>query len=120
MCKLFIDENTELWETSSRSVRIQGMVTSIRLEHHFWIVLEEISIRDALTIPEMLNRLYDESLEVGHDINNFTSFLRVCAMRYIGLQLAGDIPQRKDISIASLDADAILRSEANRYRAAFQ
>ena len=41
-------------------------------------------------------------------------------MRYIGLQLAGDIPQRKNISIASLDADAILRSEANRYRAAFQ
>ena len=120
MCKLFIDANTELWETSSRSVRIQGMVTSIRLEHHFWIVLEEIALRDALTIPEMLNRLYDESLEVGHDINNFTSFLRVCAMRYIGLQLTGDIPQQKDISIASLDADAILRSEANRYRAAFQ
>ena len=118
MCKLFIDANTELWETSSRSVRIQGMVTSIRLEHHFWIVLEEIALRDALTIPEMLNRLYDESLEVGHDINNFTSFLRVCAMRYIGLQLVGDIPPDQAISIGSLDADTILRSEAERYRVA--
>lgn len=118
MCKLFINANTELWETSSRSVRIQGMVTSIRLEHHFWIVLEEIALRDALTIPEMLNRLYDESLEVGHDINNFTSFLRVCAMRYIGLQLVGDIPPDQAISIGSLDADTILRKEAERYRVA--
>ena len=49
MCKLFINANTELWETSSRSGRSQGMVTSIRLEHHFWIVLEEIALRDALT-----------------------------------------------------------------------
>jgi len=94
------------------------MVTSIRLEHHFWAVLEDIALRDSLTIPEMLNRLYNESLDAGHDINNFTSFLRVCAMRYIGLQLVGDIPQDKGISIASLNADNILRSEAERHRTA--
>jgi predicted DNA-binding ribbon-helix-helix protein len=118
MCKLFINADTALWESSSRSVRIQGMVTSIRLEYHFWSVLGEIAQRDSLTMPEMLNRLYSESLDAGHDIANFTSFLRVCAMRYIGLQLVGDIPPDQGISIRSLDADTILRSEAERYSAA--
>jgi len=120
MCKLFIDANTKLWDTSARSIRIQGMVTSIRLEFHFWKVLEEIAERDSLTIPEMINRLYSESIEAGHDLSNFTSFLRVCAIRFIGLQLAGDIPVEKDVSIASLDADVILRNEATRNRPLFQ
>ena len=120
MCKLFIDANTKLWDTSARSIRIQGMVTSIRLEFHFWKVLEEIAERDSLTIPEMINRLYSESIDAGHDLSNFTSFLRVCAIRFIGLQLAGDIPVEKNVLIASLDADAILRSEATRNRPLFQ
>ena len=63
MCKLFIEANTELWKPSTRSIRIQGMVTSIRLEFNFWMVLEEIATRDSLTIPEMLNRLYQEALD---------------------------------------------------------
>lgn len=119
MCKLFIEANTELWKPSTRSIRIQGMVTSIRLEFSFWMVLEEIAARDSLTIPEMLNRLYQESLDIGHDINNFTSFLRVCAMRFISLQLSGDIPIDKNVSIASLDAETILGLEDERNKNLF-
>ena len=119
MCKLFIDANTKLWETSARSIRIQGMVTSIKLEFHFWKVLEEIAERDSLTIPEMINRLYSESIDAGHDLSNFTSFLRVCAIRFIGLQLSGDIPVDKKISIASLDADTILGLEHQRNKSLF-
>ena len=119
MCKLFIEANTELWKPSTRSIRIQGMVTSIRLEFSFWMVLEEIAARDSLTIPEMLNRLYQEALDIGHDINNFTSFLRVCAMRFISLQLSGDIPTDKNVSIASLDAETILGLEDERNKNLF-
>ena len=60
MCKLLIDANTKLWEISARSIIIQGVVTSIKLEFHFWRVLEEIAERDPLTIPEMINRLYND------------------------------------------------------------
>ena len=119
MCKLFIEANTELWKPSTRSIRIQGMVTSIRLEFSFWMVLEEIAARDSLTIPEMLNSLYQEALDIGHDISNFTSFLRVCAMRFISLQLAGDIPTDKGVSIASLDAETILDLENQRNKPLF-
>ncbi len=117
MCKLFVGANTELWEKTSYSVRIKGLGTSVKLENLFWNVLQEVAQRDSLTVPEMLNRLYDESLEAGHDINNFTSFLRVCAMRYIELQLTGEIPSEKAISIASLDANSILAAEGARWRA---
>ena len=116
MCELFVNADQKLWVTSHKSVRIQGMVTSIRLENHFWIVLEEIATRDSLTLPEMLNRLYAECVEANHDVGNFSSFLRVCAMRYAALQITGDIPFDKEVSIASLDSGSILIREEARFR----
>lgn len=111
MCKLFIQANTDLWETTQRSLRINGMVTSIRLENTFWETLEEIAKRDNLTVPSLINRLFHESIDAGHDMGNFTSFLRVCCSRYFALQLKGHIPQDTSISILSLDADKILLEE---------
>lgn len=111
MCKLFIQADSNLWLSSTRSLRIDGMVTSVRLENNFWSTLEEIAQRDGMNIPQMITRLYHESIDAGHDLGNFTSFLRVCCMRYLALQLSGEIPQRPDISIASLDADQILARE---------
>ena len=43
-----------------------------------------------------------------HDLGNFTSFLRVCALRYLELQLSGGVPRDNRVPIASLDADRIL------------
>ena len=115
MCKLFIGASPDLWEATTRSLRIDGMVTSVRLERYFWRVLEEIASRDSLALPDMLSRLYSESIEAGHNLGNFTSFLRVCAMRYLGLQMSGEIPIQPEISIASLDADNILLNEAQSH-----
>ncbi|WP_067869088.1 ribbon-helix-helix domain-containing protein [Neptuniibacter marinus] len=111
MCKLFINANPELWKSSTRSLRIDGMVTSVRLENYFWSTLENIAQRDQMNIPQMLTRLYHESIDAGHDLGNFTSFLRVCCMRYIALQLTGDIPVDGEVSINTLDADSILMNE---------
>jgi predicted DNA-binding ribbon-helix-helix protein len=111
MCKLFIQADSNLWVSSTRSLRIDGMVTSVRLENYFWATLDEIAQRDGMNVPQMITRLYHESIDAGHDLGNFTSFLRVCCMRYLALQLSGEIPQRTDISIASLDADKILSRE---------
>lgn len=111
MCKLFINAEPELWKSSTRSLRIDGMVTSVRLENYFWSTLEAIAQRDDLNIPQMLTRLYHESIDAGHDLGNFTSFLRVCCMRYLALQLSGDIPTDKNIAIAALDANDILLNE---------
>lgn len=111
MCKLFINADPQLWVSRTHSLRIDGMVTSVRIENAFWRVLEEVAERDGINLPQMITRLYHESIDAGHDLGNFTSFLRVCAMRYLALQLSGDIPADNRVAIASLDAEGILARE---------
>ncbi|RAU18430.1 hypothetical protein DN062_06545 [Nitrincola tibetensis] len=111
MCRLFINADPALWKSDTHSLRIDGMVTSVRMEKYFWKLLEEIAQRDGMQTPQLITRLYHESIDAGHDLGNFTSFLRVCALRYQALQLQGEIPINPSVSIASLDADQILQRE---------
>lgn len=111
MCKLFIGADVGLWTSSTKSMRMDGMVTSVRLENYFWKTLTEIAERDQMNIPQLLTKLYYESIDAGHDLGNFTSFLRVCCMRYLALQLSGKIPTDGKIALSSLPAEDILRSE---------
>jgi len=114
MCRLFINADPNLWQSQTRSMRIGGMATSVRLETLFWNVLEELGARDGLSVSQLIARLYQESLDEGHDLENFASFLRVCCARYLSLQLSQDIPHDRSIPIRSLDADRILERERNR------
>lgn len=110
MCRLFIGANSHLWESQTRSIRMDGMVTSVRLETMFWTVLEEIAAKDDMNVPQLLHQLYNESIDEGHDLGNFTSFLRVCCLRYIDLQLKGLLaPSGKE---NLLSTDEILSLEA--------
>ncbi len=114
MCKLFIDADPALWESTTKSLRIDGMVTSVRLETFFWKVLDEIAGRDGMNVVQLITRLHHESIDAGHDLGNFTSFLRVCCGRYLALQLSGDVPSDTRLPIAGLDADGILEAESGR------
>lgn len=89
MCRLFIGADPQLWESHTRSIRMDGMVTSVRLENMFWMILEEIAAKDDLNVPQLLHQLYNESIDEGHDLGNFTSFLRVCCLRFADLKLKG-------------------------------
>ncbi|AVX04103.1 ribbon-helix-helix domain-containing protein [Maritalea myrionectae] len=111
MCQLFVGADTNLWENQTRSMRIDGMSTSVRLEAFYWQVLTEIGARDGLSVGQLVTRLFRETTEAGHDPENFASFLRVCCGRYLALQLSGDIPTDKSAEIASLDAPSILAKE---------
>jgi len=59
----------------------------------------------------MIVKLNHEALDAGHNLENFTSFLRVCAMRYLHLQTIGMLPHSHDVSLASLNTDRILEQE---------
>ncbi|MDX1466606.1 MAG: ribbon-helix-helix domain-containing protein [Halomonas sp.] len=115
MCKLFTGADPALWESQTRSVRLDGVSTSVRLEGFFWSVLEEIGRRDDLGLSQLLSRLSREWVEEGRDVDNFASFLRVCCGRYHALQLAGEVPTRPGASLAALDAQAILARERHRH-----
>ena len=36
MCKIFVSADPQTYESRTRSVRLHGVVTSIRLEHLYW------------------------------------------------------------------------------------
>jgi predicted DNA-binding ribbon-helix-helix protein len=114
MCQLFVGADPALWENETRSLRMEGMATSVRLEAFFWAVLEEIGARDRLTVSQLLQRLYRESLDEGHDLDNFASFLRVCCGRYLALQLSGDLPADARIALRDVNATDILARESRR------
>ncbi len=111
MCKIFVSADPELYRCRTRSMRLSGVATSIRLENEFWQVLEEIGKRDSLSIAQLITRLYDELADSGADCSNFSSFLRVSCLRYLTLQVSGRIPLDIEIPIRSLDADWVLAEE---------
>ncbi len=114
MCRLFIGADAQLWRTRLKSVRMRGYSTSVRLENFYWGVLEEIARRDAMNLPQLLAKLHEELLEAHGQVENFSSFLRVCCGRYLMLQLSGDVPRDVDLPIRGLEAEGILRREAAR------
>ena len=85
MCEIFIGADPLSYESRTRSVRLHGVVTSIRLEHLFWDVLDEIAGRDGLTVVQLIEKLYDELIAARGEAGNFASFLRVSALRYEAL-----------------------------------
>ncbi|MBW3730963.1 MULTISPECIES: ribbon-helix-helix domain-containing protein [Aeromonas] len=111
MCKLFVKGNQLLWNSTTRSLRIDGVTTSIRLENFFWNVLEEISFRENLTVSKMIAKLYFESLDADLDVGNFTSFLRVCCSRYLSLVADGELLRDDIHPLENVDADAMIKSE---------
>lgn len=114
MCNIFVGADPELWVSRSKSVRIDGFVTSIRMENAFWVALEEIAYRDQMTVNHLIQTLYHESVEAGHDMTNFTSFLRVCALRYHSLIAVGEVSPALDVPIYRGEASEILARESTR------
>lgn len=102
MCEIFIRANALSYTVESRSLRLHGVATSVRLEKLFWAVLQEIAERDGLRVTQLIERLYDELLAYRGEVANFTSFLRVSCLRYQMLQASGRLPPGQPIG--SLDA----------------
>ncbi|KOF53456.1 MULTISPECIES: ribbon-helix-helix domain-containing protein [unclassified Achromobacter] len=109
MCEIFIRASAQSYSPQTRSLRLHGAATSVRLEKLFWQVLEEIAARDGMRVSQLIERLYDELVAYRGEAANFTSFLRVCCLRYEVLLAEGRIPRDASVPIRSLDAGAVLR-----------
>ncbi|MCP3471701.1 ribbon-helix-helix domain-containing protein [Bradyrhizobium sp. CCGUVB1N3] len=82
MCNLFARQPQRNYETQTRSLRIGGHCTSIRLELAFWDTLEEIAAKERMSLAKFLTTLHNEVLEHYGEVNNFTSLLRCCCLIY--------------------------------------
>ncbi|MGY6633724.1 MAG: ribbon-helix-helix domain-containing protein [Alkalilacustris sp.] len=76
MCQIFAGQDPARYEGETRSLRLNGQSTSIRLERAFWAMLDEIAALEGLSTPAFVSRLHAEVLELRGEPGNFSSLLR--------------------------------------------
>ena len=86
MCQIYAQADPILYESRTRSVRIHGVLTTIKVENLFWSVLTEMATEGNTTTNSLIVKLHDEVTEYRENVGNFASFLRVCCLRYMSLQ----------------------------------
>lgn len=98
MCRIFAGQDPCTYACETRSVRLMGHPTSVRLEAKFWTTIEEIAASQDMPLPKFLSLLYEEALEIHGEVQNFASLLRCTCLVY----LSGEFDQAR--------ADAELRA----------
>ncbi len=83
MCEFFVKADPILYESRSRTVRIHGVLTSIRVENFVWDTLASLAADENITTNALIAKFHDEILRYRGDVPNFSSFLRVTCMRYL-------------------------------------
>lgn len=84
MCRLFASQSPETYAFETRSIRLNGQSTSIRLEKIFWTILEQIAAGEGMSVPRFISTLHSEILQVWGEVANFTSHLRCICL--VGLE----------------------------------
>jgi predicted DNA-binding ribbon-helix-helix protein len=82
MCHLFAHQPQRDYESQTRSLRMGGHSTSIRLEMSFWDKLEEIAAKEGMSLAKFLTTLHDEVLDHHGEVKNFASLLRCSCLIY--------------------------------------
>ena len=83
MCRLLSSQPAQTFAYQTRSVRLGGHATSIKLEAAFWNILEEIADEMNSPLARFLTELHDEVLFLSGDAHNFTSLLRCACLTYV-------------------------------------
>lgn len=83
MCEIYSSTPPPEYDQFTRSVRINGAVTSIRLERRFWNILDELAETEKTTTGRFISNLHSEAYTLHGDISNFASLLRVVCTTYL-------------------------------------
>ena len=90
MCQIFANQDPERYASTTRSLRLNGQSTSIRLENAFWATLDQIAARDGVSTPVFISTLHAEVLELQGEPANFTSLLRCACLKFMELSEQGE------------------------------
>lgn len=82
MCEIFAKQPQDNYQFITRSIRIDGHATSVKLEASFWTILEEIANAQNMTVPKFISTVYQEALEYNGEVKNFASLLRCACLTY--------------------------------------
>ena len=87
MCEYFVKADPIQYEQRSRTIRITGVLTSIRLENMVWDTLAEMAEDEGCTTNALIAKFHNEILAHRGEVPNFASFLRVTSMRHLRRRL---------------------------------
>lgn len=91
MCEVYSSTPQDRYDSTTRSVRLSGFVTSIRLENEFWSILEELTADQGLSVPQFITEIHDEVMARQGEVRNLASLLRVCCARYLENSTAASV-----------------------------
>ena len=83
MCHMFAGQDPRNYAYETRSVRLMGHATSVRLESKFWVIVEDIAESQDMTLSRFLTKLYEEALDIHGEVSNFASLLRCCCLNFL-------------------------------------
>jgi len=86
MCEVFLGGDAAMFEKKSRSIRIEGHVTSVCIEMVFWRILDHIAEEQNTKLSQFVSDLYNEALIKMGDVTNLSSVLRVSCINYLSHQ----------------------------------
>ena len=105
MCRMFAHQPQSNYAYQTRSVRIGGHSTSIRLENVFWTILEDIATKEGNSVARFITTLHDEVLLHHGDVSNLASLLRCSCLLYVASGgVRAEKPQMIDHSMMLLEA----------------
>ena len=87
MCEYFVKADPIQYEQRTRTIRIHGVLTSIRLENMVWDTLAEMAEAEGCTTNHLIVQFHDEILAHRGEVPNFASFLRITGMRFLRRRL---------------------------------
>jgi predicted DNA-binding ribbon-helix-helix protein len=96
MCHFFANQHPDSYGFETRSIRLNGQSTSIRLEKIFWRILEQIANRQGMSVPRFISTLHREVLNLWGEVANFTSHLRcICVVALEARPETAEIDDRR-------------------------
>ena len=118
MCSIFSTIQPHDYAFQTRSVRLGGHATSIRLEAMYWATLDEIAKLQSVPLGRFLTKLNDEVLSFDeNEPHNFASLLRCACMTYLS-EVKGKPEAVAALQMSAAAEFGIPAGRSARYRAA--
>jgi predicted DNA-binding ribbon-helix-helix protein len=108
MCRIFATQDPASYALQARALRLNGHTTSIRLEAAYWAILDEIAVKEGLTTPRFIGKLYEEVLGWHGEVANFSSMLRVTCTLYLRMAADGGANGRAGEPAAARENHAVV------------
>ncbi len=83
MCRIFAGQDPTNYRCVTRSIRLSGHATSVRLETKFWEIIDGIAAAQDLSTPQFLSLVHDEAEQLHGQVANFSSLLRCACLLFL-------------------------------------